>query len=62
MIMPANTPSKLPGDYTWNGKDAYKYLSEQTKFNKELTYIHQQALVSLRQNGYTVDVIIVEDR
>ena len=33
----------------------------QTKFTKELTYLHQQALVSLRQNGDTDDVIIVED-
>jgi hypothetical protein len=34
----------------------------QTKFNKELTYIYEQALVSLRQNCYTDDVIIVEDQ
>jgi hypothetical protein len=34
----------------------------QTKFNKELTFVHKQALVSLRQNCYTDDVINVEDQ
>jgi hypothetical protein len=33
----------------------------QTKLNEELTYIHEQVLVSLRQIGYTDAVIIVED-